>query len=66
MFFIINFLSYLQTTNSNLADKIVAEMFNFNTQEDFYIHIKKQYKKELKEFIKKQKELKEIIEELER
>ena len=66
MFFIINFLSYLQTTNSNLADKIVAEMFNFNTQEDFYIHVKKQYKKELKEFIKKQKELKEIIEELER
>ena len=57
MFFIINFLNYLEKHNSNLAYYLYNKIFLFKNEQEFVNYIKQNYKKELEEFLEHKKEL---------
>ena len=57
MLFIINFLSFLEKHNSNLAYYLYNKIFSFKTEGDFINYIKKNYKKELQDFLEHKKEV---------
>ena len=64
MLFIINFLSFLQKHNSNLAYYLYNKIFLFKNEQEFIKYIKKQYKKELEEFLEHKKEIEKREKEL--
>ena len=59
MLFIINFLNYLQNKNSNLAYYLYNKIFSFKDEQEFVKFLKKEYKKELQEFLEHKKEIEE-------
>jgi len=65
MFFIINFLNYLQNKNSNLAMQLYYKIFSFADEKEFIKFLKKNYKKEVEEFLKHKRKLEEIQKEKE-
>ena len=60
MLFIINFLSFLEKHNSNLAYYLYNKIFSFKTEKDFINYIKQNYKKEIEEYLKHKREIEEI------
>ena len=57
MLFIINFLSFLEKHNSNLAYYLYSKIFSFKDEQQFINYIKQNYKKELQEFLRHKKEI---------
>ena len=64
MFFIINFLNYLQKHNSNLAYYLYNKIFLFKNEQEFVKFLKKEYKKEYEQFLQHKKEIEKREKEL--